>query len=69
MVVEVGVSFVKSRYQVSAPGSARLMDRGAICFGFELNGTIKISQHNPRVDFVQTGGLCAGQRLRRPDLH
>lgn len=55
LVVDVGVTLIKSRYQVTAPGSARLMHQGATCMGYELNGTIRISQHSPRVDYVQMG--------------
>ena len=56
IVAEVGISISKTQYRASAPGIATLVDqRGAECFEWMLNGTIKITQHAPQVDTVVSG--------------
>lgn len=56
VIAEVGITVSRSQYRASAPGVATLMDQnGSECFGWMVNGTLKIMQHNPRVDYVVSG--------------
>jgi hypothetical protein len=53
---QIGINISKTQFRASAPGYAVLMDNnGAECFGWALDGTIKIVQHNPEVEFVVSG--------------
>lgn len=56
VIADVGITISRSQYRASAPGVATLMDQnGAECFDWMVSGSLKIMQHNPRVDYVVSG--------------